>query len=145
MDTLIGENSLLVNNEVAVEAKETDSEEMFGPIYNEKGEELLFENGPTVNEIEEWKSRFKDIYFTEFEDEVIIWRCIMRSEYKDIQKIQGADSYYKEERLCEACVLFPKNYNFQAMRAGKAGIPSFISEQILEKSGFAARAAAIKL
>lgn len=122
-----------------------EENEYYGALYNEDGEEVLFEGGPTLNKIEEWKSRYTDIYVTEFEAEIFIWRCVARNEYKEINNIQGADSFYKEERLCDVCVLYPEEYDFIAMRSGKAGIPTFLSEQILEKSGFTARAAAIKL
>ena len=75
-------------------------EEEYGSVFNSDGEELLFPEGPTLNKIEEWKSRYKDIYFTEFDEDVFIWHCLSRKEYKDIMKVQGADSYYKEERVC---------------------------------------------
>ena len=115
-------------------------------IYvNSNGEEVLFPDGPTLKEVDEWKNRYKDIYFTEFEDEVFIWRCIARNEYKEVSNIPGADTFYREEKIVEKVVLWPANYDGFAMRAGKAGIPSFLAEQVLEKSGFAARAAAIKL
>ncbi len=120
-------------------------EEEYGSVFNSDGEELLFPEGPTLNKIEEWKSRYKDIYFTEFDEDVFIWHCLSRKEYKDIMKVQGADSYYKEERVCEKCIIWPVSYNFSNMASGKAGIPTFLSEQIMDKSGFSARASAIKL
>jgi hypothetical protein len=134
---------ILEQTDMVQEVNEPEGE--YGAIYNDQGEEVLFENGPTLNKIEEWKSLYKDVYFTEFESDVFIWRCIIRNEYKEINSIQGADSFYKEERLCEKCILYPEGYNFINMKAGKAGIPTFLAEQILEKSGFSARAAAIKL
>lgn len=114
-------------------------------LMNGNGEEILFPEGPTMKQVDEWKAKFKDIYFTEFEDEVFLWRCITRNEYKEISNIPGADTFYREERIVERVTLWPANYDGFVMRAGKAGIPSFLAEQILEKSGFAARAAAIKL
>lgn len=111
------------------------------------GEEKIFPGGPTYNELEGWKSQFNgEIYMTEIDDEeAYIWRPIRRKEYKDISKINGADQFYKEERICEKCVLFPKNYSYMAMTNGKAGTPSLLSELILEKSGFVAKTGAMKL
>lgn len=111
------------------------------------GDELIFPGGPTYNELEGWKSQFAgEIYMTEFDDDdSYIWRPIRRKEYKDISKINGADQFYKEERICEKCVLFPKNYSYVAMTNGKAGTPSLLSELILEKSGFVAKTGAMKL
>lgn len=99
--------------------------------------EELFEDGPTTNQVEKWKSQFGSVYMTELDDDVFIWRTITRVEYKGVLKAKNADALYREERICELCVLWPKDYNFLAMGSGKAGIPSLLSEQIMDKSGFA--------
>jgi hypothetical protein len=110
-------------------------------------EQEIFPGGPTHNELEKWKAMYNgEVYLTEFDDEsVFVWRPIKRKEYKDIAKIQNADAFYKEERICEKSVLFPANYSFMHMSAGKAGIPTLLSELILEKSGFVAKTGAVKL
>lgn len=144
-------NEIIDGQEVMEEMELTSEEEIQEAAEeleiptNEKGEELLYPGGPTIEAIEQWKSQFKDVYFTEFEEEVFIWRCLSRKEYKEIMGIQGADNFYKEERICEKCVLWPKDYGFIQMKAGKAGIPTFLGEQVMDKSGFAARTAALKL
>lgn len=102
------------------------------------GEAEFFPDGPTLNMVEGWRSRYKNIFATEFDDETFIWRTITRFEYKDLLKVKNADALYREERICERCVLWPEDYSFVSMSGGKAGIPSIISEQIMEKSGFAA-------
>lgn len=117
-------------------------EDLIGP----NGEELLFPNGPSVSQVEEWKSRFGDeVYLTEFEEEIFLWRPITRKEYKGVMKVPNADSFYKEERICEAVILFPANYNFMSMTNGKAGIPTLLAELVMEKSGFQAKTGAMKL
>lgn len=110
-------------------------------------EEEIFPGGPTHNDLEKWKAQYNgEVYLTEFDDEnIFVWRPIKRKEYKDIAKIQNADSFYKEERICEKSVLFPEKYSFMHMSAGKAGIPTLLSELILEKSGFVAKTGAMKL
>jgi hypothetical protein len=109
-------------------------------------EELLFEGGPKQSKVEEWKSLYKSIYLTEFEDgEVFIWRTLKRKEFKDIVKVEGADAMYREERVCERCVLWPEKYDFIAMTAGKAGAPTLLSEQIMSKSGFEAKSDPVAL
>jgi hypothetical protein len=132
--------------EVEAQEEQVDTgalpEELIGP----DGQELLFPNGPSVAQVEEWKSQYSDeVYLTEFEDDVFLWRPITRKEYKQVMKIQNADSFYKEERICEAVVLHPANYNFMAMTAGKAGIPTLLAELVMEKSGFQAKTGAMKL
>ena len=64
-------------------------EELIGP----NGEELYFPEGPSVSQVEEWKSQYSDeVYLTEFEEDIFIWRPITRKEYKGVMKIQNADS-----------------------------------------------------
>lgn len=130
-----------VADEVLVDKVNMELDEQF-----EDGEELFFPDGPTVNKVEEWKSLYNgEVYLTEFEEEVFLWRPIKRKEYKDVMKNKEADSYYKEERICERVVLFPENYSFLQMTAGKAGIPTLIAELVLEKSGFTARTGAQRI
>ncbi len=99
-------------------------------------DEPVFPNGPTRAQVEQWKAMYGEIYATTFGDQVFIWRTLNRTEYKEILKIQNADSLYKEERMCEKCVLWPIGYNHIAISTSKAGIPSMIAEEIMAKSGF---------
>lgn len=125
-----------------VEAEAVELPEFEG----EDGQAILFPGGPTLDSVEEWRSRYKDVFLTEFDDgEVVVWRSLVRKEYKDIMKIQGADNFYKEERICEKVVLWPENYGFMAMAQGKAGIPTLIAELVMEKSGFQAKTGAMRL
>lgn len=110
-------------------------------------EQEIFPGGPTYNDLEKWKSQYNgEVYLTEFDDEnIFVWRPIKRKEYKDVAKIQNADNFYKEERICEKVMLFPVNYGFMNMSTGKAGIPTLLNELILEKSGFVAKTGAMRL
>jgi hypothetical protein len=128
------------------EVSEETTLEVQDDMYGEDGKELLFPGGPTLDKVEEWKSLHQgEVYLTEFDDEVFLWRPIKRKEYKEIMKVQNADSYYKEERICERCILFPENYSFMNMATGKAGIPTLLAELIMEKSGFQAKTGALKV
>lgn len=110
-------------------------------------DELVFPGGPTYEMLERWKSQYNgEIYLTEFDDDVMfIWRPLRRKEYKDITNIKNADQFYKEERVCEKCVLFPERYGHMDMTHGKAGIPSLLYELIFEKSGFVAKTGSMRL
>lgn len=109
-------------------------------------EEAIFEGGPTPSKVEEFKSLYGDIYMTEFEDDsVYIWRALNRKEFKDIMKAEGGDALFREERVCERCVIWPEQYDFMAMTVGKAGIPTILSEQIMDKSGFTAKSGPMAL
>lgn len=124
-----------------------DVEEEFNEDDPALAEQEVFAGGPTYNEVEKWKSMYSgEVYMTQFDDEnIFVWRPIKRKEYKDIAKLQNADNFYKEERICERAVLFPEKYGFMNMSAGKAGIPTLLSEMILEKSGFVAQTGAMRL
>ena len=118
------------------------SDELIGP----DGEELLFPNGPSVAKVEEWKSLYNgEVYLTEFEEEIFLWRPMSRQEYKKIMKVPNADNFYKEERICETVILFPERYNFQDMSSGKAGIPTLLSEYVMAKSGFQPKTDAMRV
>lgn len=108
-------------------------------------QEPIFEGGPTYAEIELLKQQYRDVYQSEFEDDFFIWRPLSRQEFKSISKIQGADNHFKEERICEMCVLWPIGYDKPTMQMGKAGIPTLLAEQILDKSGFLPNGEAKKL
>jgi hypothetical protein len=108
---------------------------------------VLFEGGPTAGEIVNWKQHHKRVYITEISfDEYVIWRTINRGEYKNLVKTinqimeSGQVSevelnMYNEEAICKLCVLFPILDN-DAWDNQLAGMPSIISQQILEQSGF---------
>lgn len=108
--------------------------------------EPLFDGGPLLSQVEEWKGLYGQVYFTEFEDgDVFLFRALNRKEFKDIMSIESADALYREERVCERCVIWPEDYNFLSMTTGKAGVPSLISEQVMEMSGFASKVGPIML
>lgn len=133
----VAEEQVQEQEEVQIEEEKDD--------FLEDGEVELFPNGPKLNEVEEWKSRYKNVYLTEFDDDnIFVWRALTRREYKDIMKVES-DEFYKEERICETCILWPRDYNFVDMSNGKAGVPSYIAEQVLAESGFLAATKALRL
>ncbi|BCO16151.1 tail chaperonin_gp098 [Bacillus phage vB_BceM_WH1] len=126
------------------EAAEENFEEDL--MVDEHGNKLLFPGGPTEHQVEEWKSAFnEEVYLVEFDDQVFIWRPLRRTEYKSVMNMQGADQYYREEKICDTAILYPVGYGFAQLRAGKAGIPTVLADTILEKSGFTAKTGAIRL
>lgn len=133
--------------EVQEESPIVDVGETFNDDDPTLAEEEIFKGGPTYNKVEKWKSMYNgEVYMTEFdEDNIFVWRPIKRKEYKDIAKLENADSFYKEERICEKAILHPEKYGFINMSTGKAGIPTLLSEMVLEKSGFTAKTGAMRL
>ena len=102
------------------------------------GQDEIFPEGPTYDELQQWKSLYdNEVYLSEFGEDVVIFRPIRRREYKEIYEVQGDPSqYYIEEQVCRKSILWPKNYADQRMAFGKAGIPTTLSQIILERSGF---------
>ncbi len=96
----------------------------------------IFPGGPNESLVSSWKKQFEDVYLTEITGQGFIWRTLKRLEYKQIVSIPNTDPLIREEMICETCVLFPFEYDVIDMGGDKAGIPSMLSEQIMEKSGF---------
>ncbi|EOO44552.1 hypothetical protein [Bacillus cereus] len=119
-----------------VDGTEYSEEEWNAPVVK---------NGPTRCEIEEWKERYGGIYFTPFEGEPFVWRTLSRPEYREIIRDQTLTALDREEMFTEKCVLFPRNFTIEKMLKSRAGIPSLLSEMIMDKSGFVAQSAPIKL
>ena len=103
-------------------------------------EERIFPGGPTKAQIAEWKAKYGRLYATNFgtEDnpEIYIWRTLSRLEFKELARSSNkADGMWKEERLVEKCVLWPP-ISGPNLNMLKAGIPTVLADQIMERSGF---------
>lgn len=97
----------------------------------------LFPGGPTYEQIEHWKAQYGDVYMTEYDDnEVYIWRTLTRAEYKQVMAMTNLAPAAREERICQIAVLYPASFNELEQARGKAGVPTVLAEQIMEKSGF---------
>lgn len=102
------------------------------------GRDEIFPGGPMYDQLQQWKSLYNnEVFITEFGEDVIIFRPIRRREYREIYEVDGDPSnYYIEEQVCRKSILWPENYADQKMAFGKAGIPSTLSQIIMERSGF---------
>lgn len=98
----------------------------------------IFENGPSISQIELWKKQFsKDkVFHTVIMEKHYVFRTLNRYEYKQIVGIENIDALYREEIICKTCVLFPYNYDFKKMAAEPGGYPSTLAQIIMENSGF---------
>jgi hypothetical protein len=109
----------------------------------------IFENGPTAGQIIQWKKKYGEVYVTSISfDKHIVWRVLSRLEYKQLVKkmeslMQAGQmstaeaNMWNEEAVAELCILFP-GYNKAALTSDMAGLPSLISQEVLEASGFVA-------
>lgn len=111
--------------------------------------EEIWDGGPTAGQIKQWKSMFGDVYVTSITfDKHIVWRTLNRNEYKQLVKkmeqlVQAGQmstaeaNLWNEEAITEICLLFPA-YDKIALSNEMAGLPSLLSQEILEASGFVA-------
>lgn len=105
----------------------------------------VIRNGPTRREVEGWKARHEHVYFTPFDGETFVWRTLQRPEYREIISDTSMTALDREELFTEKCVLFPYDFSMEKIKKSRAGIASLLSEMIMDKSGFVAQSAPIKL
>lgn len=139
--------------EDVVEEEVEEVEEDLEPTTVEEldPDQALWDGGPTAGQIVAWKAEWPDcdVYVTSATvDKHYVWRTLERDEYKlHIANMEAlADSgdlspaqanLYNEEVLTELVTLFPK-YKRGTKGGGLAGVPSIISQQCMEASGFVA-------
>lgn len=109
--------------------------------------EILWDGGPTAGDVVNWKKQYGDVYITNVTlDKHVVWRTLKRSEYKAIVRqieeplsegklSQTEANMLSEELTCQVCILFPK-YTTKDFDGEMAGLPSILSQQINEASGF---------
>jgi hypothetical protein len=110
--------------------------------------EPVWAEGPLAGDMVKWLDAYKEkVFVTSIDfDEHVTWRPLKRSEYAKIsgqieeavgQISESEATMLNEELICQVCVLWPdyKNIDFDDLLAG---IPTLISQQILEQSGFTA-------
>lgn len=109
--------------------------------------EALWTDGPTAGQVVEWKKEYGDVYVTSITlDDHYMWKTLNRGEYRRVlRRIEelneegdltpGELNMVQEELICELCLLFPQKTS-QELIETQAGIPSLLSQQIMESSGF---------
>lgn len=107
-------------------------------------ETQIWVDGPTAGQVVEWKKQHGGVYVTSITfDKHVAWRTLKRKEYanviRHIEKViaggmsQVEANLLNEELVCQICCLAPK---FEDFAEELAGLPSILSQQILESSGF---------
>lgn len=143
------ETEININDQVIEDDKESKDKYYQGTDGTEytEGEwnSPVVRNGPTRKEVEGWKKRYNHVYFTPFDGETFVWRTLQRPEYREIIRDQTITALDREEMFTEKCVLYPYDFSLEKIRNSRAGIASLLSEMIMDKSGFVAQSAPIKL
>lgn len=144
----------------ALDVELEDNEEFLADIAEEEqkqytdieevpDEEEIWKDGPKAGLVKEWKKQYGDIYVTSITyDKHVVWRVLNRAEYKQIVKkmeqlVQSGQlstaeaNMWNEETIAELCMLYPRFDKANAV-GFMAGLPSLISQEVLEASGFVA-------
>lgn len=134
---------------VAEPVEEIPVEEQSKSVEDLDDAQEIWEGGPTAGEIKRWKEVYGDIYVTSLSfDKHIVWRVLSRLEYKNLVKkmeqlvqagqLSSAEAnMWNEEAIAELCMLYPE-YDRNNTAGVMAGVPSLISQEVLEASGFVA-------
>ena len=123
-------------------------EEPDGPVDPLEYIQENFKDAPSSQEIEKWKSLYKDVYVVALsDDEVFIFRGLSRLEFRKIrQETTAAEQNalsqddatvesLAEERIVALCTLWPK-IGVNDMALSKAGTFPTLKELILRASNF---------
>ena len=145
----VGAEQVTVFTETPEQAATQEAEEEALGVDDLPDDELIWPGGPTAGQIKLWKREYGDVYVTSITyDKHIAWRTLNRLEYKNLVKkmeqlvqagqlTQSEANLWNEEAISEICVLYPA-YDKQSLVAEMAGLPSLISQEVLEASGFLA-------
>jgi len=112
----------------------------------EKVSPLGIPNGPTQEQVDEWKAKFGDIYVATFGDEKYVYRPLKRFEYKQILQVGQTpeNRTYAEEKVAEKCIIWPK-IEVEKISTLKAGTISTLTELVMAVSNFGITEEPIKL
>lgn len=81
--------------------------------------------------IKNFLNEYDNIFFSEIDQQIFIYKPLGRKAYKDIVNNQNISDLDKEDLICEETVIWPENYNADDY---DAGIPSKLYEEILVNS-----------
>ena len=103
-------------------------------------------NGPSQEQVNEWKTKFGDVYVATFGEEKYIYRPLKRFEYKQILQVgQSPDNKtFAEEKVAQKCVIWPE-IDVSKVSVLKAGTISTLVDLIMAASNFGVTEEPVKL
>jgi len=125
-----------MHEEYVMDAQDGLADEYEEAIPGPEETDEVFPGGPTWADVAEWKSQYGEIYSLSISGQTYIFRLLTRMEYKNIMRARQNDPYFREEKVCETCVLWPKDFRGAVLASAPAGVPTILADQIMEKSGF---------
>lgn len=78
-----------------------------------------------------YKESYRNVFLCQIGEQAFVYRALGRKEYYDLTTNKKFNNFQREEILCDVCVLWPENFNWQDC---DAGIPSELAKKILKNS-----------
>lgn len=91
------------------------------------------ENTVDLKELfEKFSDEYSQVFMESVDDQVFIFKALGRKDFKDLVESKAVNDCAKEEIVCELCVLYPKDYDFE--NCEEAGLPTELCKIILDHS-----------
>jgi len=155
-EDMIDDDDIIDDEEIQDELGELEDEESLEqfedegtPVEDLEPTDEIWPGGPTAAQIIAWKEQFGDVFVSSFTPEHhVVWRTMNRLEYRthvsNMEQMTNSGTVspaeaglINEEAMCEICILYPP-FNSASLPAELAGMPSALSQDIVEASGFVA-------
>ena len=91
--------------------------------------------GVTQEQINDWKSKFGEVWSQKLGDDQYVYRPIRRFEYKQVMNTPDSNRAFNEEKIVQMCVVYP-SMDATKMPSMKAGTISTLVELIMAASNF---------
>lgn len=78
-----------------------------------------------------FKKNYRNVFMYQLGEQAFVYRALGRKEYYELTANKEFNDFQREEILCDVCVLWPENYDWQNC---DAGIPSELAKVILKNS-----------
>ena len=100
--------------------------------------------GVTQEQINEWKTKYAEIFMITLSDGKYVYRPMKRFEYKGLMANQEANRTFNEEKIAQMCIIYP-TLDATKMPTLKAGTVSTLVELIMASSNFGVTEEPVKL
>lgn len=102
---------------------------------------MKIKTNPSVSQVEDLnkiyeslKNEHRNVFMYKYENELFFFRTLTRKEYRQLVEAEDMSNYEKEDIVCSACVLWPKDFDFDN---SDAALPTLLCNKIIETSFFA--------
>ena len=98
----------------------------------------------TQEMINEWKTKYGEVYMLNVAGDDYYYRPLKRAEYKTILQTPEASPSFREEQIVQRCIIHPA-IDPASMSALKAGVITTLTDYVMLVSGFGTDSEPVKL